>query len=126
MTIEELCAKFDSSLVVDSGELLNKTYKSSSDKIYTDGDILNTKIDNNGNIEVKINSNTKSNDVIALSIGDSYTEGELMTRLKNNGYLCSLFISSTNSSTTSPNTILYPLSCNNSAMKPLPIFPAPK
>ena len=45
-------------------------------------------IDNDGNIEVKINSNTKSNDVIALSIGDSYTEGELMTRLKNNGYLC--------------------------------------
>lgn len=53
MTIEELCAKFDSSLVVDSGELLNKIYKSSSDKIYTDGDILNTKIDNNGNIVIE-------------------------------------------------------------------------
>ncbi len=45
-------------------------------------------IDNNGNIEVHINSNTKSNDVIALAVGDSYTEGELMTRLKNNGYYC--------------------------------------
>ena len=45
-------------------------------------------IDNSGNIEVKINSNTKSNDVIALAVGDSYTEGELMTRLKNNGYSC--------------------------------------
>ena len=45
-------------------------------------------IDNDGNIEVKINSNTKSNDVVALAIGDSYTEGELMTKLKNNGYSC--------------------------------------
>ncbi len=45
-------------------------------------------IDNSGNIEVEINSNTKSNDVIALAVGDSYTEGELMTRLKNNGYSC--------------------------------------
>ena len=74
------------------------TYKFNDSNVVINIDIKNNKelvlldnisfIDNNGNIEVKINSNTKSNDVIALSIGDSYTEGELMTRLKNNGYLC--------------------------------------
>jgi hypothetical protein len=42
----------------------------------------------NETIEVKINSNTKSSDVIALAVGDSYTDGELMMRLKNNGYTC--------------------------------------
>lgn len=45
-------------------------------------------VDNIGNLEVNINSNSKSNDIIALAIGDSYTEGELMTRFKNNGYSC--------------------------------------
>ena len=42
----------------------------------------------NDDIQVKINSNTKSSDVITLSVGDNYTDGELMTRLKNNGYTC--------------------------------------
>jgi len=53
MTFEELCSKFDSTLVVDNGKDLDKTYKSSSDKIYTDGEILDTVIDNNGNIVIK-------------------------------------------------------------------------
>ncbi len=44
-------------------------------------------IEHNG-LKIKINSNTKSSDVIALSVGDSYTEGELMIRLKNDGYKC--------------------------------------
>lgn len=39
-------------------------------------------------LQVKINSNTKSSDVITLKVGDNYTEGELMTRMKNNGYVC--------------------------------------
>jgi hypothetical protein len=42
----------------------------------------------NETIQIKVNSNTKSSDVIALAVGDSYTDGELMTRLKNNGYTC--------------------------------------
>ena len=42
----------------------------------------------NPNLEIKINSNTKSSDVITLKIKDKYTEGEFMTRLKNNGYVC--------------------------------------
>ena len=37
---------------------------------------------------INVNSNTKSNDVVALKIGEEYTEGELMTRLKNKGYSC--------------------------------------
>ena len=43
--------------------------------------------ENNG-LEIKIISNTKSNEVVTLSINDEYTEGKLMTRLKSNGYNC--------------------------------------
>ena len=39
-------------------------------------------------LEVRINSNTRSSDVVTLSIGDKYTEGELMSRMKNNSYVC--------------------------------------
>ena len=42
----------------------------------------------NDELQMKINSNTKSSDVVTLKINDKYTEGELMTRLKNNGYSC--------------------------------------
>lgn len=57
----------------------------------TDKDILllkNIEFNSNDDLEIKINSNTKSSDVIALKVGDSYTESELMTRMKNNGYSC--------------------------------------
>ena len=52
--------------------------------------ILLNNIDFNANEDliIKINSNTKSSDVITLAVGDNYTEGELMKRLKNNGYSC--------------------------------------
>ena len=43
--------------------------------------------ENNG-LGIKIISNTKSSEVVTLSINDEYTEGKLMTRLKNNGYNC--------------------------------------
>lgn len=43
---------------------------------------------NNDELQIKINVNTKSPDVITLKIKDKYTEGELMTHLKNNGYSC--------------------------------------
>lgn len=42
----------------------------------------------NDDMQIVINSNTKSNDVVTLSVGDTYTDGELMKRLKNNGYKC--------------------------------------
>lgn len=40
------------------------------------------------NLQIKINANTKAKDVISLKIKDSYTEGEFMTHMKNNGYSC--------------------------------------
>lgn len=42
----------------------------------------------NDGLQIKINPNTKSSDVVTLSIKDKYTEGELMTHMKNNGYTC--------------------------------------
>ena len=45
-------------------------------------------VDNNGEISVSINTNTKSSDVIALKVGDNYTDGEFMMYLKNKGYSC--------------------------------------
>lgn len=45
-------------------------------------------VDNGGKVDVVIDTNTKSSNVVALSVGDNYTDGELMKRLKNNGYTC--------------------------------------
>ena len=45
-------------------------------------------VDNNGEIGININTNTKSSDVITLKVGDSYTDGEFMMHLKNKGYSC--------------------------------------
>ena len=45
-------------------------------------------IDNNGELGIDIDVNVKSSNVISLSVGDNYTDGELMKRLRNNGYSC--------------------------------------
>lgn len=37
---------------------------------------------------IVINTNTVSSDAITLSVGDKYTDGELMKKLKNNSYTC--------------------------------------
>lgn len=50
--------------------------------------LKNIEFQNNGDLEIKINSNTKSSDVITLKIKDNFTEGEFMTHLKNNGFTC--------------------------------------
>ena len=42
----------------------------------------------NENLEIKVESNTKNSNIVVLSVGDNYTDGELMKRLKNNGYAC--------------------------------------
>ena len=41
-----------------------------------------------GEIGIHINTNTKSSEVIALQVGDTYTNGEFMKALKNKGYSC--------------------------------------
>ena len=42
----------------------------------------------NDDLQIIVHSNTKSSDVIPLTVGDSYTDGEFMMRMKNNGYSC--------------------------------------
>lgn len=44
--------------------------------------------DNNGELRIKIDPNTKSSDVVTLKVGDNYTDGELKKKFKNNGYSC--------------------------------------
>ena len=48
----------------------------------------NIKFTNVEDLQIKINANTKAKDVVTLKIKDSYTEGEFMTRMRNNGYSC--------------------------------------
>lgn len=38
--------------------------------------------------QIIIDSNTKSSDVITLKVGDNYTDGEFMKKLKEDGYSC--------------------------------------
>lgn len=42
----------------------------------------------NDDIEMKINSNTKSSEIVVLKVGDNYSDGDLMKKLKNHGYIC--------------------------------------
>ena len=42
----------------------------------------------NEDLQIEVDSNTKSSNVVTLSVGDNYTDGEFMKRLKNNGYTC--------------------------------------
>lgn len=48
----------------------------------------NIEFKDNDGLQIKINSNTKSSEVVTLKIGENYTQGQFMTRLKNNGYVC--------------------------------------
>ncbi len=48
----------------------------------------NIEFTDNDNLQIKINANTKAKDVVTLKVNDSYTEGEFMTHMKNNGYTC--------------------------------------
>lgn len=42
----------------------------------------------NDDLEIIINSNTKSSEVIPITVGDNYTDGEFMMHMKNYGYSC--------------------------------------
>ena len=41
-----------------------------------------------GGLQIKINPNTKGSEVVTLKIKDKYTEGEVMKKMKNSGYVC--------------------------------------
>ena len=74
----------------------NVKYNISEDKIIVTIDVKKNEIvllDNidfslNNNSFIHINSNTKSSDVITLKVGDSYTDGEFMQKMKSMGYSC--------------------------------------
>lgn len=48
----------------------------------------NIKFIKDGNLTIKINPNTKSSDVVTLSVNDRFTEGEFMSQMKKYGYSC--------------------------------------
>ena len=48
----------------------------------------NISFPSSNNPEIKVNSNTKSNEVIPLKVGDAYTEGEFMKYMRSKGYNC--------------------------------------
>lgn len=75
----------------------NVTYSTNDNSITVNLNLNNNELilldniemfNNNGELSISINPNTKSSDVVALKVGDSYTDGELMKRLRNNGYSC--------------------------------------
>lgn len=92
--------------LVDVEEATNRAYSYLDDGVKivknTDSIIVNIDIDrnqtvilnnmnsivNDNNFKIDIDTNTKSSNVVTLSIKDKYTEGELMSRMKNYGYSC--------------------------------------
>ena len=48
----------------------------------------NIKFYENKELEIFVNSNTRSSDVVTLRIGDKYSEGQFMTKMKKSGYVC--------------------------------------
>ena len=42
----------------------------------------------NSDLKIVVDSNTKSSNVVTLTVGDNYTDGEFMKRMKNSGYSC--------------------------------------
>lgn len=74
----------DVKYVIDGNKLIVKINVSKDEIILLD----NIDFIDNGDLEVEINSNTKSSDIITLKVGDNYTDSELMKKMKNNGYSC--------------------------------------
>lgn len=74
----------------------NVKYNVSDDKIIVTIDVDKNEIvllDNidfslKNNAFININSNTKSSDVITLKVGDAYSDGEFMQKMKSMGYSC--------------------------------------
>ena len=73
------------------------SFSSSDDRLIVNvkaednGDVLllnNIEFFDDGELEIKINPNSRSSDVVSLSIYDKYSEGEFITRMRNNGYSC--------------------------------------
>lgn len=67
-----------------------KNYVIAEIEVEKDETLILNNIDfvDDGELRIRINPNTKSNGVVSLKIHDEYTEGEFMTRMKNDGYIC--------------------------------------
>lgn len=72
--------------------LVTKGKRSVTVKVVVEDDetiiLNNVEFFDNDGLQMRINSNTRSSEVLTLRVEDDYTEGEFMTRLKNNGYSC--------------------------------------
>lgn len=72
--------------------LVTKGKRSVTVKVIVEDDetiiLNNVEFFDNDGLQMRINSNTRSSEVLTLRVEDDYTEGEFMTRLKNNGYSC--------------------------------------
>ena len=72
------------------------SYETLRDRIITNIDVSDNETlilnnielyDNNG-LKIKINPNTISSEVVTLRIDDKYSEGEFVSRMVSNGYVC--------------------------------------
>ena len=84
--LEKSYAYLDDSVKITTGDnYLRVTIDAKKDETVI---LNNIEFYENYGLQIRINPNTKSSDVVTLKINDKYTEGELMTHMKNNGYLC--------------------------------------
>ena len=84
--LEKSYAYLDDSVKITTGDnYLRVTIDTKKDETVI---LNNIEFYENYGLQIRINPNTKSSDVVTLKINDKYTEGELMTHMKNNGYLC--------------------------------------
>ena len=74
-----------SSCVITGNNVVNNIEVSDNELVLLDNISF---ADNNGELIIHIDTNTKSSNVIALQVGDNYTSGEFMMYLKNKGYAC--------------------------------------
>lgn len=72
----------DAKISIDNNKIIIKVVVDDNETI-----LLNN-ITFNGENSLEVENNTKSSNVVSLKVNENYTEGELITRLRNNGYSC--------------------------------------
>jgi len=69
---------------IDSDRIIIEIFVHKNEVVLLD----NIKFNTTNDLQIVINSNTKSRDVVTLKVGDNYNDGEFMKRLKKEGYSC--------------------------------------
>ena len=72
----------DANISIDDNKIIIKVVVDDNETV-----LLNN-ITFNGENSLEVENNTKSSNVVSLKVNENYTEGELITRLRNNGYSC--------------------------------------